>query len=210
MPDRNVDILQKKTLFQGYFRIDSYRVRHRKFDGGWSEAIEREVFERGHAAAVLPYDPDRDAVVLIEQFRVGALAAGRHPWMLEVVAGMVEEGETPEAVARREAVEEAGCRIGELVGIADFLASAGASSETIRLYCGRIDSTGAGGVFGLAEENEDIRVRAMPADEAIALLDGGTLVNAPVIIALHWLARRREELRRLWAGLPSPQSPQSP
>lgn len=207
MPDRDVEVLQKKTVYRGYFRIDSYRLRHRTFDGGWSGEIEREIFERGHAAAVLPYDPDRDAVVLIEQFRAGALAAGREPWMTEVVAGIVDEGETPEDVARREAVEEAGCRIGELIGIADFLASAGASSETIRLYCGRVDSSGAGGVFGLAEEHEDIRARVMPADEAIALLDRGTFVNAPVIIALHWLARHRDGIRRRWAGLPRFQSP---
>jgi ADP-ribose pyrophosphatase len=207
MSDRDVEVLQKKTPYRGYFRIDSYRLRYRKFDGGWSGEIEREVFERGHAAAVLPYDPDRDAVVLIEQFRVGALAAGREPWMVEVVAGIIDEGETPEDVARREAVEEAGCRIGELVEIADFLASAGASSETIKLYCGRVDSSGAGGVFGLTEEHEDIRARVLPADEAIALLDRGAFVNAPVIIALHWLARHRDGLRRRWAALPPVQSP---
>lgn len=202
MTDNDVEILRKDTPFRGYFRIDRFRLRHRKFSGGWTGEMEREVFERGHAAAVLLYDPVRDAVVLIEQFRIGAYAAGRDPWLLEVVAGIIDEGETPEAVARRETIEEAGCDVTELTPIADFLASPGASSETITLYCGRVDAAIDGGVFGLPEEHEDIRVKVVPVAEAIALLDGGSLTNAPLIIALHWLARCHEGLKRRWSPPP--------
>ncbi|HSK40940.1 MAG TPA: NUDIX domain-containing protein [Arenibaculum sp.] len=203
MTDNDVEILRKDTPFKGYFQIDRFRLRHRKFTGGWTGEMEREVFERGHAAAVLLYDPVRDAVVLIEQFRIGAYAAGRDPWLLEVVAGIVDDGETPEDVARRETREEAGCDVTELIPIADFLASPGASSETIKLYCGRVDAAVDGGVFGLAEEHEDIRVKILPVAEAIALLDGGTLTNAPLIIALHWLARRHDDLKDRWSHPPS-------
>src|SRR5690606_34983427 len=128
--DPRIDIREKITAFKGYFQVDRYRLRHRKFDGGWSEEMTREVFERGHAAAVLLYDPERDAVVLIEQFRPGAYAAGLEPWLIGGVAGITEPGETPEAVVRREAVEGAGCTVAALHPIGSFLASPGACSET--------------------------------------------------------------------------------
>ncbi|MGH6961254.1 MAG: NUDIX domain-containing protein, partial [Dongiaceae bacterium] len=115
MTNQDFQLIEKSTPFQGYFRIDLYRFRHRLFAGGWSGEVRREVFERGHAVVVLPYDPERDAVVMIEQFRIGAAAAGMPMWQLEMIAGIIDEGETPEAVARREAREEARCEILDLV-----------------------------------------------------------------------------------------------
>ena len=156
--DPRVEIIHRKTAFKGYFQVDHYRLRHRKFDGGWTESMDREVFERGHAAAVVLYDPRLDVVVLIEQFRVGAYAAGVEPWLIEVVAGIIDPGETPEAVVRREAQEEAGCAIGDLHPIGSFLATPGGSSETLTLFCGRVDASEAGGIHGLDHEGEDIRV----------------------------------------------------
>jgi ADP-ribose pyrophosphatase len=194
----DVEILERETLCQNYFRIDRYRVRHRTFAGGWLGPVEREVFERGHAVGVLLYDPDLDRVALIEQFRVGSLAAGRSPWSIEVVAGIVEEGETAEDVARREVTEEAGCTVGELVEIADFIISPGACSETIQMFCGRIDSRTVGGLHGLAEENEDIRVFTLATDEALAWMADGRIANAVGMVALLWLARERESLRQRW------------
>ena len=126
----DVDIREKRTVYQGHFRIDRYRLRHRLHEGGWSAEMSREVFERGHAAAVLPYDPIRDEVVLIEQFRVGAYAAGKSPWLVEIVAGIIDPGETPEEVVRREAREEAGLEVGALERIADYLSSPGGASES--------------------------------------------------------------------------------
>lgn len=197
-PDDRVRIVERSTPFQGYFRIDRYRLRHRRFDGGWSDEIQREVFERGHAAAVLPYDPARDTVVLIEQFRIGAYAAGLEPWLIEIVAGIIEPGEAAAEVVRREAREEAGCEIQALEPIGSFIMSPGGASETLSLFCGRVESAGAGGLHGLAEEHEDIRAIVLSSDKAIARLAAGEIANASAAIALQWLALNRERLRATW------------
>ena len=194
-----VELLGKTERYSGFFRINGYRLRHRLFAGGWSGVIEREVFERGHAVGVLPYDPVADSLVLIEQFRIGALVAGMSPWLIEVVAGIVEEGETPEEVARRETLEEAGLEILALMPMCRYLVSPGGSSESVRLYCGRVDSRRAGGIHGLAEEHEDIRVDHLPYGEAMRLLEEGLVTNSVGLIALQWLALHRERVRAAWA-----------
>jgi ADP-ribose pyrophosphatase len=194
----DVEIIDKSLRYKGFFEIVSYRFRHRLFAGGWSGEIQREVFERGLAVGVLPYDPAADAVVLIEQFRIGALVARMAPWQTEIVAGIIEEGEKIEDVARREAEEEAGAAVGELIPIFRYLVSPGGASESVQLYCGRVDSRGLGGFHGLADENEDIRVWVQSADDALAALDAGKIGNAVTIIALQWLALNRERLRTLW------------
>ena len=194
-----IELLDKSERYSGFFRINCYRLRHRLFAGGWSGVIEREVFERGHAVGVLPYDPVADSVVLIEQFRIGALVAGMSPWLIEVVAGIVEEGETPEEVARRETQEEAGLEIQALMPMCRYLVSPGGSSESVRLYCGRVDSRGAGGIHGLAEEHEDIRVDRLPYEEAMRLLEEGRVTNSVSLIALQWLALHRDRVRAAWA-----------
>ena len=198
MGGEDVEVLGREVVHDGCFRLDRYRLRHRQFTGGFGPALEREILERGRVAAVLPVDPVRDRVVLIEQFRPGAWAAGRNPWLLECVAGIIESGETPEEMARREAHEEAGCIVTDLVPVASFLTSPGASTETVRLFCGRVDSEGAGGLHGLAEEGEDIRVEVMAVEDAVALLDEGGIVNAKTIIALQWLARHYSSLKSRW------------
>ena len=193
-----VELLEKTTPHKGYFRMDRYRLRHERFAGGWTDVMTREVFERGNAAVVLPYDPQRDVVVLVEQFRIGAYAAGLDPWLVEAVAGIVEPGETPEEVARRAAEEEAGCRITALEPIGKVLPSPGGCSEVLYLYCGRIDSAGVGGLHGLAEEHEDIRAFTLSLDEALARLAQGHVANANAVITLQWLALNRVRLRRAW------------
>ena len=200
MTEGDFQIIEKSTLFRGYFRVDLYRFKHRLFAGGWSGEVRREVFERGHAVVVLPFDPERDAVVMIEQFRIGAAAAGLPMWQLEVVAGIIDQDESPESVARREAREEANCDIIDLVPVYHYLASPGGTSESVRLYCGRVDSRGLGGIHGLADEHEDIRVEVVPFAEARSRLESGRIGNASTIIALQWLALNREGLRRRWLG----------
>ncbi|MEA4838965.1 MAG: NUDIX domain-containing protein [Rhodospirillaceae bacterium] len=197
---KDVDIIEKKTVFQGYFRIDRYRLRHRTYAGGWTGIMTREIFERGHAVGILLYDPDADMVGLIEQFRPGALAAGWEPWLIEVVAGIIEEDESPENVAIRECQEESGTDPIDLIPVCRYLATPGGSSETLQLYCGRIDIRTLSGTHGLVEENEDIRTLAVPAAEAIGWLAQGRIVNATAIIALQWLALNREELRKRWTS----------
>ncbi len=197
---RNVEIVEKTTPYQGYSRIDVYRLCHKRFGGGWTEVMSRELFDRGHAAVVLPYDPARDAVVLIEQFRIGAYAAGFPPGLIEPVAGIVEPGETPEDVVRREAVEEAGCTVGELVRIGEVMPSPGGSSERFVVFCGQVDAAGAGGIHGRADEGEDIRVVTMGLDQALAALADGRIHAANAVISLQWLALNREKLRAAWGA----------
>lgn len=200
MSGTDVEILAVEPGYRGYGRIDTYRLRHRLHDGSWSRPIDREVYDRGHVAAVLPYDPGRDAVVLIEQFRVGAYLAGLPAWQIEAVAGMIDRDETPEAVARREAVEEAGLEIEALVPICRYMVSPGAITERVSLYCGKVDSRGAGGIHGLPEEGEDIRVEVVPAERLPAMLADGSIANALTIIAVQWLLLHRDMLRRQWAA----------
>lgn len=196
---RFFDILGRETCYRGFFRLEKVTLRHSLFRGGASPPLIREVLERADVAAVLLYDPDHDKVVMIEQFRVGAVADPLGPWMLEIVAGLIEPGEAPEDVARREALEEAGCVVGELVPITTFYATPAKSSEKSFLYCGRVDASAAAGVHGLPDEGEDIRVFAIATDDALALLQAGRINSAWPMIALMWLATHRERLRREWS-----------
>lgn len=193
-----VDLIESQTAFSGYFRIDRLRLRFPLYEGGMSGEVVREVLERGRVAAVLLADPDRDTVVLIEQFRPGPYAAGDEPWLIEVVAGVIEGAESAEEMTRREAREEANCDITELFPVMRFFTSPGASTESVTLFCGRVDSTNAGGIHGLDDEGEDIRVMVLPVDEAVALLDKGKIVNAKTIIALQWLSANYENVKSRW------------
>ena len=193
--NRDVELLSRKSLYQGYFRLDEYRLRHRRFDGGWSRPLTREVLERGHAVAVLPYDKTRGEVVLIEQFRAGPYAHGGEPWQLEVIAGIIGQGETAEDVVRREALEEANCLLGDkLIPISSYYMSPGAVSEHMQVFCAATDSAELGGVHGLDSEDEDIRVVTLPLNHAFQLLTDGSICNSPAIIALQWLALNLESV----------------
>lgn len=198
--DAAIEILDRKTAYQGFFRIDRYRLRHRLYAGGWSGELTREVFERGHAVGVLLYDPARDALVLIEQFRLAAHLVGLPAWQLEIVAGIIDRaGESAPDVVRREAKEEAGLTIdGEVLPIHRYLTSPGGSTETVALYCGRVDSRDAGGIHGLADEHEDIKVMVKSFDETMALVRADKIDNGFTLVALYWLAANRERLRRSW------------
>ena len=194
-----VEVTARDTVYKGHFRIDRWRLRHRLFAGGWNRPIVREVFERGAAVAVLPYDPVRDQVVLIEQFRIGALAHGDpEPWLLEIVAGVIEAGETPEDVARRETQEECGGTLRALEPMLHYYPTPGGCSEFVYLYCGWIDSAGIGGIHGLEAEGEDIRVEVVSFTDAMAALQSGRIRASPAVIALQWLALNRDRLRAAW------------
>ncbi|WP_318507442.1 ADP-ribose diphosphatase [Photobacterium leiognathi] len=193
----DVDILAKETVYQGFFKMVKYRFRHKLFAGGWSGEISREMFERGHAAALLPYDPITDEVVLIEQFRVGAMAGGCEPWQLEIVAGMIDhQDESSEDVVKREAVEEAGLTVAELEKVTRYLSSSGGCSEMLDIFVGTVDSTQAGGIHGLAEESEDIRVHVVSREQAYEWVESGKIENAASIIALQWLQLNYSRLQK--------------
>lgn len=192
----DVEEIARETLHKGWYRLDRFRLRHRTFAGGWSETISREVFIPGDSVVVLPYDPGRDAVVLVEQFRIAPYSHGDNPWMIETVAGRIKPGETPEDVARREAQEEAGCTLDELVRIGAHYPSPGAVDEFIHLYCGMTDSAGLGGLHGLEEEHEDIAVLVVSFAEAMAGMQSGLIVSGPLMLALQWLALYKDRFHR--------------
>ena len=198
MTKETAELVRHEVAFQGYFKVVRYFFRHTLHKGGMSDVISREVFERGQAGGVLMYDPGRDEVVLIRQFRAGAYVAGRHPWTWEIVAGIIEEKETAEIMIRRETVEEAGLEVGELIPIQNVMLTPGACSEACQIFLGRVDSSKAGGVFGLESEGEDILVRVMPFAEAYAMVERNEVDNAVGVIALQWLALHRDEVRKRW------------
>ena len=190
----DVEIENRATAFDGFSKVDVYHLRFRRYDGTWSRRIEREQWSRGNAVAVLPYDPLQDRIILVEQFRLAAMIAGRNPWQLEVVAGGRGPSETWEEVARREVLEEAGCTMRVLLPICDFMSSPGTGPDAVHLFYGELDSSG-GEFHGVAEEEEDIRVLSVDFDESQDLLAKGWIENATTIIALQWLAANRARLR---------------
>jgi len=199
MSHADVEVLQRETCFKGFYRLDRLHLRHRQFAGGMGPQLSRELFVRHDAVCVLPYDPQRDAVVLIEQFRVGAMDKSANPWLLELVAGLIDKDEQPEEVAHREAEEEADLQLSALWPITQYYPSPGGSDERVHLYVGRCSSEGVGGVHGLAEEGEDIRVHVWPLEDALQAVKDGRIDNAASIIALQWLALNRAEVRGLWS-----------
>ncbi len=194
----DIEIIARETLYSGFFSLDLYRFRHRLFNGEMSGEVRREIFERGHAAVLLPFDPVRDEVVLVEQIRIAAYDSSESPWLLELVAGMIEEGESAEQVARREAVEEAGLDVGRVKKFMSYLASPGGTSERLSLMVGEVDATTAEGIHGLADENEDIRVHVVSREQAYQWVEEGKIDNAASVIALQWLQLHYQELMNEW------------
>ncbi|MBW4201994.1 ADP-ribose diphosphatase [Enterobacter cloacae subsp. cloacae] len=194
----DVEIIARETLYSGFFSMELYRFRHRLFNGEMSSEIKREIFERGHAAVLLPFDPVRDEVVLVEQIRIAAYDVSESPWLLEMVAGMIEEGESVEDVARREALEEAGLVVGRTKPVLSYLASPGGTSERLSIMVGEVDATTAEGIHGLADENEDIRVHVVSREQAYQWVEEGKIDNAASVIALQWLQLHYQTLRNEW------------
>ena len=200
----DVKLIKKTPLHQGFFKTSLYRLQHRLFAGGWSEEIEREVMDRGHAVVVLPYDVERDQVVMLEQFRVGALATSKTPWLIELVAGMTDSDENIEAVAHRELQEEAGLQAEQMTFALSYLSSPGGLTERIYIYFAKVDAFAASEFGGLASEHEDIRVQAVAREDVLALLEAGKIDNAATVIALQYLSLHRDKLLAKWAtGSPS-------
>ncbi len=201
----DVQIISNETAWKGRFSVEVVKFRQRRFDGGMSGVRTWELLCRGRAAGVLPYDPVTDQVALIEQFRLPALAAGLEPVMVEIPAGLCDGGEDPAKTVIRESQEETGLAVDLLERIGDFLLTPGASDERCTMFVGRIHAPQAGpdgiiGQGGLADEQEDIRVRLHPATAAIAAAVAGQYPNSVTTIALLWLAARRDWLRTHWSG----------
>jgi ADP-ribose pyrophosphatase len=193
----DLQILKKEPLYKGFFQCNKYTLKHRLFAGGWSPEIQREMFERGHAAAILPYDVKNDRVVLIEQFRLGAKDANQSPWLLEVVAGIIEKDELSLDVVKREALEEAGLTIKSTQFIMNCLLTPGGSTEHVDIFVGSVDSEQAGGLHGLEEEGEDIRVHVIDRETAYQWVLEGKINNSATVIALLWLQLNKDEHLKL-------------
>lgn len=191
-------IIHTETMTDGFLPVKRYRLQHSLFAGGMCAELIRERVEGYRAVSMLPYDPVRDEVVLVEQFRIGAMEDDAGAWILEVVGGIIEGNQSPDHVARKEAMEESGCEVGELVSICEFMVSPGTTTERIHLFCGHVDSSKADGIHGVYDEGEDIRVVVLPADEAIQGVATGRINSTSSIIALQWLALNREDLRKRW------------
>lgn len=198
MKQLDFKIIKHELAYNGFFKLERYQLQHQLFAGPWSKTITREVFERGHAVAVLPYDPISDQIVLIEQFRIGAIHNADSAWLTEIVAGIIEPGESAEDVARREAIEETGCPLLDMERICHYFVSPGGTTETITLFCGRVDATSASGIHGCSDEDEDIRVFTCSYNEALAMISDGRINSASPIMALQWLALNRDRLRSKW------------
>ena len=188
------EILSRDKGFRGFLKIDKIKVKHKLFRGGWSSTINREILIREGAVGVLLFDPKRDEIILVRQFRVGLLDKTDTPWALELVAGMIEAGEELEEVAVREVMEESNCEMSRLVKICDYYNSPGVTNEKVRLYLGIVSSENMGGFYGLESENEDIEAVVLSYKDAIDGLKRGYLANAMSIIALQWLELNKSDI----------------
>jgi ADP-ribose pyrophosphatase len=197
---QQVEIIAREIVYRGFFQLERYTLRHSLYAGGMSGVLVRELLERGHAAAVLPYDPVRDEVILIEQFRIGALELPEGAWVREIVAGIIEPGETAEEVVLREAREEAGCEIERLEFISRYLVSPGGSSEQISLYCGKVDSRHGAACSASRPSTRTSAPRPCPARRPWTCCSQGGIPSATPIIALQWLAANRERCGGMGAG----------
>lgn len=194
----DVSVEQRHTAYRDFLRLDKLQLKHRMFEGGWSEPIDRELLVKEQAVGVMLFDPDLDNLVMVRQFRVGMLGQQESPWPLELVAGLVDKPESLEEVAARETYEETGILAGKLIKICQYFNSPGASTEYVTLYCSRVDSSKAGGVHGLDHEHEDIEVVVIAEAEAQEAVRTGAINNAMSVIALQWLALNKDALLHQW------------
>jgi ADP-ribose pyrophosphatase len=187
-------IIKDDSLYHGFFEMRKISFTHELYQGGMTDVIERELFMRGHSSCILLFDPQLEQIVTVEQFRIAASFTCKSPWSLELVAGMIDEELSPKAIAIKEAKEEANIDVDAIEPICSYLATPGGSPERVWLFLGIIDSSNVGGVFGLASENEDIKVIKYSLEDIEAKLDSGEFDNAPLIIAVQWLLRNMSKI----------------
>ena len=191
---QDVEVTSRETLFKGFLQVEKVSLRHRLFKNtGYSSVLQRELIHRPEAAGVLIYNDQQQRFALIEQFRVGALDDQQSPWQLEIIAGVLDGDESPETCIRRESLEESGCQLDQLQHLFSFYPSAGACSELFHLYAAQADLPEQGGIFGVANEGENIQLHLFDYADLSRLLTSGRLANAPVIMALQWLQQHLQK-----------------
>ncbi len=196
--NKDVEVLKTTALYDGFFKMVQYQVKHKLFAGGWSNTVTREMFERGHAVALLPYDPNTQEFVLIEQFRLGAMATSESPWLMEVIAGMIDPGYSAVEVCHKEAQEEAGISLTNLTKACSYLSSPGGTTERLDIYLAQTDASQAAGIHGVEHESEDILVHRVKEATAKEWLQSGRIDNAAAIIALQYFFLNKENILATW------------
>ena len=190
----DVEVLGQSTKYDGYVRVENVELRHRLLSGDMGGPVKRDLVRVGRAVGVVPYDPVRDEVVFVRQFRIGVWGAGQPPWLVESVAGVIDDGEDAETAARRETEEETGCILSDLHFVCEYFTSPGLISEHVRLYCGITDTSNTGGRYGLADEGEDIDAFAKPWCEAWKDVEDGRIQDAKLLLILNWLSQKKDSL----------------
>ena len=179
-------IIDKKNLYDGFFKMNEVTLKYRKYDGNWSNNIKRELFGGAQVAAVLPYDPISKEIILIQQFRPGTISKDIDQYLDEIVAGIIDEGESPEIAAKRECLEETGCEVKKLIPIQGYFPAPGSSESFYHLFLGEVKSFKGSKIQGLENENEDIFVKCFKINEVRKKMEDGKILNGLTLIALQW------------------------
>ena len=179
-------IINKKNLYSGFFSLNKYEFIHEKHNGEWTSVVEREVFSGAHVSTLLPYDPIKKEIILIQQFRAGVLSRYDENYLLEIVAGIVDEGENPEQTAIRECFEETGCEVKQIHPVQSYFPAPGSSESYYHLYLGEIQACDGERIKGLEKENEDILVKSFKIDEVRQMLKEKKIMNGLTLVALQW------------------------
>ena len=180
------EIINKKNIHNGFFKMNEYILKYKKYDGSWSKEVKREIFGGAMVSAVLPYDPVKREIVLIQQFRPGTIAKEFNNYLYEIVAGIIDSGETAEDTAKRECLEETGCKIKKITPIQGYFPAPGSSESFYHLFLGEIDTFEGERVMGLESENEDILVRSYKLSDVKEMMEKGEILNGLTLIALQW------------------------
>ena len=179
-------ILNKKNLYNGFFKMNEIVLKYKKYDGNWSNSIKRELFGGAQVAAVLPYDPISKEIILIQQFRPGTISKDINHYLDEIVAGIIDEGESPEITAKRECLEETGCEVKKLIPIQGYFPAPGSSESFYHLFLGEVESFQGSKIQGLENENEDIFVKCFKIEDVKKKMEEGKIINGLTLIALQW------------------------
>jgi len=179
-------IISKKNIYKGFFEMNKLEFTHKKHDGTWSDSVQREVFGGAQVSTLLPYDPKKQEIILIQQFRAGIISKHKDSYLYEIVAGIIDKNEDPEKTAVRECFEETGCKVNKILPILNYFPSPGASESHYHLYLGEVDSFEGTRIKGLKNENEDILVSSFKVEKVRSMLKNNLIKNGLTLIALQW------------------------
>ena len=175
-----------KSLHQGFYGLKEISFTHKKHSGDWTPITKREIFGGAHVSTVLPYDPIKKKILLLRQFRAGTIKRNHDPMMLEIVAGMIDKGETPSDAAKRECLEETGEKVITLKSICSYYPSPGSSESYYHSYLAEINAFEGEKIFGNENEGEDILAKCYSISEVKTFLKEKKIINAPSLLALQW------------------------